>query len=150
MVPSDIARAIELGARSWKLNIGFVDRTVVTVAERRRIYRVLTTERRDLAAIRGSTPPRGHSTRALESGRPYLMPSGVVAEKEVAMGKIEDLEQQVQALSLEELARFRTWFLEFDWAAWHQQIERDVQAGRLDNLADKALGDHASGKTQRI
>ena len=78
------------------------------------------------------------------------MPSGVVAEKEVAMGKIEDLEQQVQALSFEELARFRTWFLEFDWAAWNQKIERDVRAGRLDDLADKALRDHASGRTQPL
>jgi hypothetical protein len=70
--------------------------------------------------------------------------------KKPRMGKIEDLEQQVQALSLDELARFRTWFLEFDWAAWDQQIERDVRAGRLDDLADKALRDHASGKTQLL
>ena len=66
------------------------------------------------------------------------------------MGKIEDLEQQVQALSLDELARFRTWFLEFDCAAWDQQIVRDVRAGRLDDLADKALSDHASGMTQLL
>ncbi len=70
--------------------------------------------------------------------------------KKRRMGKIEDLEQQVQALSLDELARFRTWFLEFAWAAWDQQIERDVRAGRLDDLADKALRDHASGKTQLL
>ena len=63
------------------------------------------------------------------------------------MGKIEDIERQVQALSSEELAQFRAWFLEFDWVAWNHQIERDVQAGRLDALAEKALRDHASGKT---
>ena len=63
------------------------------------------------------------------------------------MGKIEDIERQVQALSSEELAQFRAWFLEFDWVAWNHQIERDVQAGRLDALAAKALRDHASGKT---
>ena len=43
------------------------------------------------------------------------------------MGKIEDIERQVQALSSEELAQFRAWFLEFDWVAWNHQIERDVQ-----------------------
>jgi len=53
----------------------------------------------------------------------------------------------VQALSPEELAQFRAWFLEFDWATWDHQIERDVQAGRLDALAEKALRDHAAGKT---
>jgi len=52
-----------------------------------------------------------------------------------------------QALSPEELAQFRAWFLEFDWATWDHQIERDVQAGRLDALAEKALRDHAAGKT---
>jgi hypothetical protein len=63
------------------------------------------------------------------------------------MGKIEKIEQEVQALSPEELAQFRAWFLEYDWAAWDRQIERDSQAGRLDDLATKALRDHAAGKT---
>ena len=62
------------------------------------------------------------------------------------MSKIENIAQQVQALSSEELAQFRAWFLEFDWAAWDHQMERDVQAGRLDALAEKALRDYAAGK----
>ena len=63
------------------------------------------------------------------------------------MSKIEKIEQDVQALSPEELAQFRAWFLEYDWAAWDRQIERDDQAGRLDDLAAKALRDHAAGQT---
>ena len=63
------------------------------------------------------------------------------------MGKVEKIEQDVQALSPDELAQFRVWFLEYDWEAWDQQVERDVRAGRLDDLADKALRDHATGKT---
>ena len=66
------------------------------------------------------------------------------------MGKVENIEQQIQALSPEELAQFRAWFLEFDWAAWDRQIERDVRAGRLDGLAEKALRDHAAGQTTRL
>ena len=66
------------------------------------------------------------------------------------MSKIEELEQKVQALSPEELAQFREWFLEFDWAAWDRQLERDVRAGKLDALADKALRDHAAGKTKPL
>lgn len=53
----------------------------------------------------------------------------------------------MQALSAEELAQFREWFLEFDWAAWDRQLERDVSAGKLDALAEKALRDHAADKT---
>ena len=66
------------------------------------------------------------------------------------MGKIEQLEQQIQALSPEELARFREWFLEFDWAAWDRQLERDVKGGKLDGLAQKALQEHAAGKTKPL
>ena len=63
------------------------------------------------------------------------------------MGKVERIEEEVLALSPEELAQFRAWFLEHDWAAWGGQFECDVQAGRLDDLARKALRDHATGKT---
>jgi hypothetical protein len=55
------------------------------------------------------------------------------------MNEIERIEQEIQALSPAELARFRAWFLEYDWAAWDRQLERDVKAGRLDYLAEKAL-----------
>lgn len=51
-LPSDIVRALELDARFKALRLGLVDGTVIAVAERRRIYRVLTTDRRDFDAIR--------------------------------------------------------------------------------------------------
>ena len=63
------------------------------------------------------------------------------------MGKVEKVEQEVQALSPGELAQFRAWFLEYDWTAWDRQLERDIQAGRLDDPAEKDLDDHAAGKT---
>jgi hypothetical protein len=63
------------------------------------------------------------------------------------MSKIEQLEQQIQALSPDELAQFRAWFAEFDWKLWDSQFEQDAAAGKLDKLAEKALRDHASGKS---
>lgn len=66
------------------------------------------------------------------------------------MGNVEKIERDVQALSPEELAEFRAWFLEYDWAAWDCQLEKDIEAGKLDQLADKALRDHAAGKTKRL
>ena len=63
------------------------------------------------------------------------------------MGKVESIEQQIKALTAEELAQFRAWFLEFDWALWDEQIERDVAGGKLDSIAEKALRDHAAGKS---
>lgn len=61
-LPSDIVRALELDARFKTLGLGLVDGTVIAVAERRRVYRVLTTDRRHFGAIR--VGPR--LSRALE------------------------------------------------------------------------------------
>ena len=66
---------------------------------------------------------------------------------QVNMGKIENIERQIEALSPEELAQFRAWFLEFDWAAWDSQLEADIQAGKLDRLVQKARRDNAAGET---
>jgi len=62
------------------------------------------------------------------------------------MSKVERIEQDVQALTSDELAAFRQWFREFDAAAWDRQIEDDVRAGKLDALADAALKASAAGK----
>ena len=51
-LPADIVRALELDAKFAGLDLGLVDGMVAAVAERRRIYRVLTTDRRDFSAIR--------------------------------------------------------------------------------------------------
>lgn len=61
-LPADITRALELDAKFQDLDLGLVDGTVAAVAERRRIYRVLTSDRRDFSAIR--VGPR--LTRALD------------------------------------------------------------------------------------
>jgi len=60
-LPSDLVRALDLDAKFKNLNLGLVDGTVVALAERRKVYRVLTTDRRDFSVIR--VGPR--SSRAL-------------------------------------------------------------------------------------
>jgi hypothetical protein len=62
------------------------------------------------------------------------------------MSSVNDIEEAVQRLTPAELDAFRTWFAEFDAAAWDRQIEDDVAAGRLDALADEALEDHRAGR----
>ena len=66
------------------------------------------------------------------------------------MSELESLQEQVRALSRDELAQFRAWFIDRDWIEWDAQLEDDVQAGRLDALAGQALRDHASGKTASL
>ena len=52
VLPADVARALELDARFRELELGLVDGTVMAVAERRAVYRVLTTDHRDFGAVR--------------------------------------------------------------------------------------------------
>jgi hypothetical protein len=61
-LPSDIARALELDGRFEELQLGLVYGTVGAIAERRKVYRVLTTDWRNFSAI--GVGPR--LTRALE------------------------------------------------------------------------------------
>jgi uncharacterized protein len=48
----DLRRTLELLRRYEDARIGFVDATVVAIAERLRIHRILTTDRRDFSLIR--------------------------------------------------------------------------------------------------
>ena len=66
------------------------------------------------------------------------------------MTQVEKLEQTVEQLSPDELATFRSWFIEFDAAEWDRQIEIDSEAGKLDRLAQSAIDDHGAGKSRRI
>jgi hypothetical protein len=55
------------------------------------------------------------------------------------MSNLQEIEQAISQLSAEELADFRVWFAEFDAENWDRQLEEDVAAGRLDDLAQRAL-----------
>lgn len=66
------------------------------------------------------------------------------------MTRVEEIERAVQDLTPEDLREFRTWFQEFDARVWDEEIERDVDAGRLDALAAEALEDLREGRTRPL
>ncbi len=55
------------------------------------------------------------------------------------MDKIAKVGREIRDFSPAELAAFRKWFHDFDAEAWDRQFEEDVQAGKLDTLAEAAL-----------
>ena len=63
---------------------------------------------------------------------------------------LQDIESAVAGLPPDELAKFRTWFAEFEADAWDRQIEEDARAGRLDALAQEALEDLREGRTTEL
>ncbi|HHW76509.1 MAG TPA: hypothetical protein GX399_05660 [Xanthomonadaceae bacterium] len=62
----------------------------------------------------------------------------------------ESVEQAVEQLPPEELAKFRQWFARFDADAWDAQIEADAAAGKLDALAAEALAEYHSGQAREL
>jgi hypothetical protein len=63
---------------------------------------------------------------------------------------VEDLEQAVAKLPPDQLAKFRDWFAKFDAARFDEKIERDVEAGKLDRLAEQALADLRQGRAREL
>jgi predicted nucleic acid-binding protein len=50
--PEDVARGLAIDEKFAALEIGLVDGVVAAVAERQRVFRVLTSDRRDFSVIR--------------------------------------------------------------------------------------------------
>ena len=66
------------------------------------------------------------------------------------MNTIYEIEQAVSHMSLEDLARFRQWFEEFDAKVWDEQFEQDAKSGKLDKLANQAIADFRAGKYKEL
>jgi hypothetical protein len=66
------------------------------------------------------------------------------------MTTLEDIEKAVAELPPDQLMRFRAWFEEFEAARFDQRIERDANAGRLDQLAEQALADFRAGRAREL
>ena len=66
------------------------------------------------------------------------------------MSGLEQLEQEVKNLSREDLAKFRDWFVEFDWKIWDEKIDADLAAGKLDRLISEARSDFKAGKANEL
>ncbi len=66
------------------------------------------------------------------------------------MSELEQLERRIKSLSADDLAKFREWFVEFDWAAWDAQIEADAKSGRLDRLISEAAAEVKANKARDL
>jgi len=62
------------------------------------------------------------------------------------MKTIDRIKTEVERLPATDLASFRAWFAKFDAQNWDQQFERDVAAGKLDRLAERAIKHAKAGR----
>lgn len=54
---------------------------------------------------------------------------------------VKEIESAIADLPPAEIAELAKWFEEFHAQTWDQQIERDLNAGRLDSLLEEAKQD---------
>ncbi|GAB4484236.1 MAG: hypothetical protein OHK006_08000 [Thermodesulfovibrionales bacterium] len=66
------------------------------------------------------------------------------------MGKVENIEKEIKALTTDELRSFRTWFWTFDAEVWDRQFENDAVSGKLDTVAEAALKSYRAGNCSEI
>ena len=66
------------------------------------------------------------------------------------MTTLEEIEKAVSDLPIDELAKFRAWFEEYEAARFDRKIERDAATGRLDRLAEQALADFRAGRAREM
>jgi BioD-like phosphotransacetylase family protein len=59
--------------------------------------------------------------------------------------KIQELETAIKNLSTKELASLTTWFIDCHEQIWDQQIEDDLDSGKLDQLLDEIDREYAAG-----
>ena len=66
------------------------------------------------------------------------------------MSTVQEIEKAVKQLPPDELAAFRSWFLDFDADAWEQQFAADVKASKLNHLAARADADFKAGRCTEL
>ncbi len=63
---------------------------------------------------------------------------------------VASLGNAVEQLGRDDLAVFREWFSSFEAAEWDAQIERDISAGKLDQLAAEGIEEFMAGTTRSL
>jgi hypothetical protein len=66
------------------------------------------------------------------------------------MTTVEDIEKAVSKLAPADLVRFQDWFEQFSADRFDERIERDVKAGKLDRLADRAAENLRKGLAREL
>jgi hypothetical protein len=66
------------------------------------------------------------------------------------MSTIEDIEQAIEKLPAEDVAKLRAWFDAFESERFDRRLDSDAQAGKLDALAQAALADFRHGRASEL
>ena len=63
---------------------------------------------------------------------------------------IQELETAIKKLSAKELASLTSWLIDYHEQIWDQQIEDDLDSGKLDQLLDEIDSEYAAGLAKSL
>ena len=64
------------------------------------------------------------------------------------MSTLQEIESAILKLPSEDFQKLADWITGERNRKWDEQIERDIQAGNLDRLAEEAVFEYRAGKTK--
>lgn len=86
-------------------------------------------------------------TRAGGTGRGIRFAGADLAGYGPPMSTLVEIEQAIQKLPREDLFQLTGWLSTHFSDAWDRQIEQDIVAGKLDDLAAEAIAEHRAGQS---
>lgn len=66
------------------------------------------------------------------------------------MSTLEQIEAAILTLPAEEFQRLRQWLFDVDYQRWDEQLEKDIEDGKLDALAEEAIAEFKVGHCRKI
>lgn len=66
------------------------------------------------------------------------------------MSTVAEIEKALQAIPLDDARKVAAWLQHYLNEKWDAQIDADIDAGRLDKLADKAIEDYRAGRVKPL
>ncbi|NJR62406.1 MAG: hypothetical protein HC769_28540 [Cyanobacteria bacterium CRU_2_1] len=66
------------------------------------------------------------------------------------MSNLEQIEAAILSLPSNEFEKLRLWFLDLDYERWDEQIEQDIEDGKLEAFAREAIAEFEAGHCQEI
>ena len=63
---------------------------------------------------------------------------------------VEEIESAITQLSIEELTDLSKWFADYQARVWDEQIEEDLEEGRLDRLLEKVDEEYEAGEAEAL
>lgn len=66
------------------------------------------------------------------------------------VSNLEQIEADILALTSKDFEKLRQWFFDLDYERWDEQLEQDIEDGKLEALAEEAIAEFKEGNCREI